>query len=74
MIKHFSVKGIRAASLKQKDKWAFTVTGICNLSVHSRKSRTNFIKIALWHGCSPVNLLHTFKTPFLKNTSEGLRL
>ena len=25
MIKHFSVKGICAASLKQKDRWAFTV-------------------------------------------------
>ena len=28
----------------------------------------------LWHGCSPVNLLHIFKTPFYKNTSEGLLL
>ena len=28
----------------------------------------NFIEIALWHRCSPVNLLHIFKTPFLKNT------
>ena len=29
----------------------------------------NFIEITLWHGCSPVNLLHIFRTPFLKNTS-----
>ena len=28
-----------------------------------------FIEIALRHGCSPVNLLRIFKTPFLKNTS-----
>ena len=31
----------------------------------------NFIKITLWHGCSPVNLLRVFKTPFLKNKSGG---
>ena len=32
------------------------------------------IEIALWHGCSPVKLLHTFRTPFPKNTFEGLFL
>ena len=30
--------------------------------------------IALRHGCSPENLLHVFKTPFLENSSEGLLL
>ena len=34
----------------------------------------NLIEIALWHGCSPVNLLHIFSTPFLKNTSGWLLL
>ena len=34
----------------------------------------NFIEIALRHGCSPVNLLHIFRTSFLKNTSQGLFL
>ena len=34
----------------------------------------NFIEIALWYGCSPVNLMHIFRTPFLKNTSGGLLL
>ena len=29
-----------------------------------------FIEIALRHGCSPVNLLHIFKIPFPKNTSD----
>ena len=33
-----------------------------------------FIEIALRHGCSPVNLLCIFKTPFLKNTSGRLLL
>ena len=32
----------------------------------------NFIEIALRHGCSPVNLLHIFRTPFPKNTSGWL--
>ena len=31
--------------------------------------KCNFIEIALWHGCSPVNLLHSFRTPFPRNTS-----
>ena len=30
---------------------------------------TNFIEIALWHRCSPANLLYIFRTPFPKNTS-----
>ena len=34
----------------------------------------NFIEIALRHGCSPVNLLHIFKTPFPRNTSCWLLL
>ena len=28
----------------------------------------------VWHVCSLVNLLHIFKTPFLRNTSRGLLL
>ena len=28
----------------------------------------NVSEIALRHGCSAVNLLHIFRTPFLKNT------
>ena len=34
--------------------------------------QSNFIEITLRHGCSPVNLLHIFRTPFLKNTSGRL--
>ena len=43
-------------------------------SVISIKLLYNFIEIALWHGCSPVNLLHISRTPFLKNTSRRLLL
>ena len=34
----------------------------------------HFIEIALWHGCSPINLLHIFRTPFPKNTWGRLLL
>ena len=39
----------------------------------------NLFKLQLYwnhirHGCSPVNLLHIFRTPFPKNTSGGLLL
>ena len=29
---------------------------------------SNFIEIALQHGCSPENVLNIFRTPFPKNT------
>ena len=40
----------------------------------SIKLQSNFIEITLLHGCSHVNLLHFFRTPFLKNTSGWLLL
>ena len=43
-------------------------------SANSIKFLCNIIEIALHHGCSPVNVLHIFTTPFSKNTSEGLLL
>ena len=33
-------------------------------SAISIKLLCNFIEITLWHGCSPVNLLHIFRAPF----------
>ena len=36
------------------------------------KVASNFIEIVFRHWCSPVNLLHIFRTPFLKNTSGWL--
>ena len=38
------------------------------------KFGSNFIAITLQHGFPPVNLLHIFRTPFSKNTSERLLL
>ena len=36
--------------------------------------QNNFIEITLRHGCSLVNLLYIFRTPFPKNTSGRLLL
>ena len=43
-----------------------------NVLRHERLS--NFIEITHRYGCSPVNLLHIFRIPFLKNTFRWLRL
>ena len=43
-------------------------------SVISINLQSNFIENAFRHGCSPVNLQHIFRTPFLKNTSRWLLL
>ena len=51
----------------------FTVEHPCQ-SVISINSQSNFIEITLRHGCSPVNLLHFFRTPFPKNSSGRLLL
>ena len=41
------------------------------LSVILIKLLYNFIETALRHECSPINLLHIFRTPFHKNTNGG---
>ena len=43
-------------------------------SAISIKLLYNFIEIALQNGCSPVNLLHIFRTPFVKNSPGRLLL
>ena len=47
---------------------------VAKQSVISIKLQSNFIEITLRHGCSPVNLLHIFRTPFPKNNSGRLLL
>ena len=39
-----------------------------------QKCDFSIVALQLRHGCSPVNLLHIFRTPFTKNTSGGLLL
>ena len=48
----------------------FTGEDSCQ-SVISIKFQSKFIGITLQHWCSPVNLLHIFRTTFPKNTSGG---
>ena len=43
-------------------------------SVISIKLQNIFIETTFWHPCSPVNVLHIFRTPFYKNTYGGLLL
>ena len=43
-------------------------------SVISIKLLCNIIEITLQHGCSPLNLLHIFRTSFSKNTSGDCAL
>ena len=43
-------------------------------SVISIQLQSNFIEIALWHGCSLVNLLHIFRTSSPRNASGWLLL
>ena len=51
----------------------FTGEHPCRSAI-SIKLQSNYIEIALRHECSPVNLLHIFRTPFPKNTFGGLLL
>ena len=50
------------------------VLKICSKFTGKHSLQSNFIEIALRHGCSPVNLLLIFRTPFPRNTSGGLLL
>ena len=63
----FSGKGVLKICSK------FTGEHPCR-SVISIKLQSNFIEIALRHGCSPVNLLHIFRTHFSRNTFGWLLL
>ena len=40
-------------------------------STISIKLQNNFIEITLWHECLPVNLLHIFRTSFLRTRLDG---
>ena len=51
----------------------FTGEHPCRIVI-SRQLLCNFMEIVLLHGCSPVNLLHILRTPFIKNTCARLLL
>ena len=51
----------------------FTGENPCRSAI-SIKQQGNSVEITLWHECSPVNLLHIFRTPFPRNTFDWLLL
>ena len=51
----------------------FTKEHPCRSEI-SKKLLCKFLEIALRHGCSPVTLLHIFRTPLPENTSGWLLL
>ena len=51
----------------------FTGEDLCR-SVIPIKLQNNFIEILLWHGCSPITLLHIFRARFYQNISRRLLL
>ena len=66
---------IRRCSLKKVfGKYAANLQENIHAEVILIKLHSNFIEIALWHGCSRVNLLHIFRTLFPKNTCGWLLL
>ena len=46
----------------------------CDFNKSCKVKQSNFIEIILWHGCSPVYLIHIFRTPLPRNTSGWLLL
>ena len=52
----------------------FTGEHPCRSAISIKLQKSNFIEIALRHGCSPVNFLHIFRTAFPRNTSGWLLL
>ena len=58
----------------EKVFWKYTANLQENTHAEVRKLLCNFIEITLCHGCSPVNLLHIFRSPFLKEHLRWLLL
>ena len=59
--------------IKTAGRWQLPA-GYKTLHREIQTLQSNFIEIALRDGCSPVNLLHIFRTPFSRNTSAWLLL
>ena len=59
--------GVLAKRFSENIYQIYSRTAICQSAISC-----NFIKIALRHGCSPVNLLHIFRVPFPKKTYARL--
>ena len=71
---HMELKETQRVSIRNRSSHpgVFLKKGV--LKICSKAMQSNFIEIALRHGCSPVNLLHIFRTPVPRNTSGWLLL
>ena len=56
--------------LEKKVFWTYAA----NLQENIHPKQLYWNHTSAWHGCSPLNLLHIFRKPFLKNSSGGLLL
>ena len=66
--------GKGALKLRRKYTGEHPCRSVISMNVISIKLLCNFTEITLRHGCSTVNLLHIFRTPFPKNTFGQLLL
>ena len=66
---HNKAATIRFRSSHRKFTWDQSCRSVFLTNLWS-----NFIEVTLRHVCSPVHLLHIFRIPFTKNTSERLFL
>ena len=57
-----------------RERFEIPITELIWIEIPRFKNGNYFIEITLWDGCSPVNLLHIFRSPFPKNTYGRLLL
>ena len=67
-------KQLPSGALTENMQQIYKRTPIPKSDFNKAALQSNFIEITLRYGYSPNNLLHIFRTPFTKNTSERLLL
>ena len=67
-------RGALKKSCSENMQQIYRRTAMPKCDFNKAAKQSNFIEITLRHGCSPVNLLHIFRTPFPNNTSGRLLL
>ena len=80
--KHFSEFTFAEATLNscfQRKRYSWKYTAILRENIHAKvwfqkSCKATLLNITLWHGCSPVNLLHNFKAAVPTNMYGGLLL
>ena len=65
-------RGILKKMCSENTQQIYMKTPMLKCDFNKVALQINFTEITLQHGCSPVTLLHIFRTPFLKGTLSGL--